>query len=72
MGVKMTKPSKMPERCRGTPIDYCYIARPKLRQIGIGYKMECPVCGRRYDFIVPPEKMTPEERQRVIDSTYIP
>jgi hypothetical protein len=68
----MTKPSKMPERCRGTPIDYCYIARPKLRQIGIGYKMQCPVCGRRYDFIVPPEKMTPEERQRVIDSTYIP
>jgi hypothetical protein len=72
MGVKMTKPSKMPERCRGTPIDYCYIARPKLRQIGIGYKMQCPVCGRRYDFVVPPEKMTPEERQRVIDSTYIP
>jgi hypothetical protein len=34
--------------------------------------MQCPVCGRLYDYKVSPEKMTPEERQRVIDSTYIP
>ena len=61
-----------PKRCRGTPIDYCYVARPKLRQIGDGYKMECPVCGKQYDYEVPPEKMSPAERQRIIDATPIP
>ena len=68
----MLNQSAIPERCTGKPFDYCYIARPKLRQIGDGYKMQCPVCGRIYDFKVPPEKMSPEERQRVIDSTYTP
>jgi hypothetical protein len=68
----MISQNKKPERCKGTPIDYCYVARPKLRQIGDGYKRQCPVCGRIYDFEVSPEKMTPEERQRVIESTYIP
>ena len=68
----MISQNKKPERCKGMPIDYCYVARPKLRQIGDGYKRQCPVCGRIYDFEVSPEKMTPEERQRVIESTYIP
>ena len=68
----MSNQPVIPERCRGKPIDYCYIARPKLRQIGDGFKMQCPVCGRIYDFKVSPEKMSPEERQRVIDSTFIP
>ena len=63
---------KRPERCTGTPIDYCYIARPELRQTGDGYKMKCPVCGKVYDFQVSPEKMSEEERQRAIDSTYVP
>ena len=62
----------LPTRCKGTPFDYCYIAHPKLRQIGDGYKMECPVCGKQYDVDVPPEKLSPEERQRIIDSTVIP
>jgi hypothetical protein len=66
----MLNQTAIPERCKGKPIDYCYIARPKLRQIGDGYKMQCPVCGRIYDFKVPPGKMSPEERQRVIDSIY--
>jgi hypothetical protein len=35
-------------------------------------KMQCPVCGRVYDFKIPPEKMPPEDMQKVIDSTYIP
>jgi hypothetical protein len=60
------------ERCRGRPIDYCYAARQCLRPTGDGCKMQCPVCGRIYDFKVAPEKMSPEERQRVIDSTHIP
>jgi hypothetical protein len=68
----MTIQYKKPERCRGTPVDYCSVARPKLRPIGDGYKMQCPVCGRIYDYKVSPEKMTSEERQRVIDSTFIP
>ena len=68
----MAAPFKRIERCKGRPFDYCYIARPKLRQIGDGYKMECPVCGRQYDYAIPPEKLSPEERQRVIDSTFIP
>lgn len=63
---------KKPEKCAGKPMDYCYVARPKLWPIGDGYKMICPVCGRRYDYLVAPERLSPEERQRVIDSTYIP
>jgi len=68
----MPNQPKKPESCRGRPIDYCYVARPRLRQIGDGFKMQCPVCGRVYDFKIPPEKMSPEEMQKVIDSTYIP
>jgi hypothetical protein len=33
--------------------------------------MECPVCGRQNDYAIPPEKLSPEERQRVIDSTVV-
>ena len=68
----MSDPSLFQKRCKGTPFDYCYIAHPQLRQIGDGYKMECPVCGKQYDFEIPPEKLTPEDRQRIIDSTSIP
>jgi hypothetical protein len=62
----------MSTKCPGKPIDYCYVQHPELHQTGNGYEMQCPVCKRLYNFQTSPQKMTEEEKQKVIDSMVWP
>jgi uncharacterized Zn finger protein (UPF0148 family) len=59
-----------PKYCKGKNGNYCSIARPELRQTGRGYEKECPVCGTKYDYTPEPEKLTAEERQKIINRVH--
>jgi hypothetical protein len=48
---------------------YCSINRTKCVQCGKGLDYVCPICGTKYIVIIEPEKLTAEERQKIINKT---
>lgn len=50
---------------------YCSINRTKCVQCGNGSNYICPICATEYVVVEAPKKLSPEEKQKIINRTAI-